>query len=328
MQDTRRKSEIQTLPHAWSRKQMNDTPCKKTNVFGIPVPAPNEILSSDRPKLLAEKLLHVLFCKIGDHDESSARLIDRVFSILGSRIEINSLVEVDLRRLVASEISQESLKSILSSRAASITRQIRPLVVGYSVLDYGCGDGLVGLGLQDDHAVTLCDIVDYRNSASLHLPYFLIPPTGKIPFEDRAFDTILLLTVLHHADDPRRVAQEACRLARHRIIVIESVVGVDQSCCLLGDPEQPNSLRSQHELGNFLELSMGEQLMFASFIDWFYNRILHIDVNVPYNFGTPRLWNELFFDLGAQGAGVCHLGLDQLAVPEFHTLHLFNLPAS
>jgi SAM-dependent methyltransferase len=44
-----------------------------------------------------------------------------------------------------------------------------------------------------------------------------------LPFDDDAFETALILTVLHHAREPDRVLAEARRVAR-RVIVIEDVV--------------------------------------------------------------------------------------------------------
>ena len=45
---------------------------------------------------------------------------------------------------------------------------------------------------------------------------------GVMPFTDGAYDTALLLTVLHHTPDPEAILTEAARVAR-RVIVIEDV---------------------------------------------------------------------------------------------------------
>lgn len=45
---------------------------------------------------------------------------------------------------------------------------------------------------------------------------------NAMPFADGAFDTALLLTVLHHTRDPDAILAEAARIAR-RVIVIEDV---------------------------------------------------------------------------------------------------------
>ncbi|MEM9738709.1 MAG: methyltransferase domain-containing protein [Pseudomonadota bacterium] len=46
---------------------------------------------------------------------------------------------------------------------------------------------------------------------------------GKdMPFEDRDFDTALLLTILHHTPEPDAILREASRIAR-RLILVEDV---------------------------------------------------------------------------------------------------------
>ena len=44
----------------------------------------------------------------------------------------------------------------------------------------------------------------------------------KLPYEDDYFDAALILTVLHHTDDPRNILLEAKRVARE-IIIIEDI---------------------------------------------------------------------------------------------------------
>ncbi len=45
---------------------------------------------------------------------------------------------------------------------------------------------------------------------------------GALPLPDRSFDTVVLSFVLHHARDPDRVLAEALRVARRRVVVLES----------------------------------------------------------------------------------------------------------
>jgi ubiquinone/menaquinone biosynthesis C-methylase UbiE len=45
----------------------------------------------------------------------------------------------------------------------------------------------------------------------------------KLPFDDLAFDTTLLITVLHHTPDPDAVLQEAIRVSARRIVVMEDI---------------------------------------------------------------------------------------------------------
>jgi len=162
---------------------------------------------------------------------------------------------------------------------------------GSIVLDLGCGDGKVGQLLceRKNCMVTLMDIMDYNKTS---IP--LVPYNGRdIHYPDNFFDHVLLLTVLHHSDDPVRVMGEALRVADQSVIIIESVY--------------------------FNELHRQINKLF----DWFYNRVLNNPrINVPFNFLTPEAWVALFEKLGGKVAHMEHLGIDEPLVPEWHTLYV------
>ena len=92
-----------------------------------------------------------------------------------------------------------------------------------TVLDIGCGEGAMGEHIARTHGcdLTLTDL-DAGVARSTHLPFQPCTPTA-LPFDDNAFDAALLTFVLHHADYPEAVMQEALRVSRHRVFVLESV---------------------------------------------------------------------------------------------------------
>ena len=92
-----------------------------------------------------------------------------------------------------------------------------------TVLDIGCGEGAMGEHIAHTYGwdVTLTDL-DAGVARSTSLPFRPCTPT-TLPFDDNAFDAALLTFVLHHADDPEAVMQEALRVSRHRVFVLESV---------------------------------------------------------------------------------------------------------
>ena len=94
---------------------------------------------------------------------------------------------------------------ILSSHLAPM------LAPGARVLDIGAGDGrLAGLlaSTRPDLQVRCIDLQTRPTSA-----YPVDLYDGKrIPFGDRAFDAVLLVDVLHHADDPLALLAEARRV--------------------------------------------------------------------------------------------------------------------
>ncbi|MFN8394539.1 MAG: class I SAM-dependent methyltransferase [Bacteroidia bacterium] len=114
--------------------------------------------------------------------------------------------------------AQRSIPPRLKIKLGRISKHLR---AGESVLDLGSGHGGLCLALReqgfDVHPV---DVVD-------HSFFPEVKPTiydGKVlPFGDGAFDTTLLVTVLHHTPDPDAVLREAARVTRGRIIVMEDI---------------------------------------------------------------------------------------------------------
>lgn len=113
------------------------------------------------------------------------------------------------------------------------------------VLDLGAGEGFVGqaiyeigrptshgelphdellndppLYVQPSYEVRLCDVSDLNRT---QLPHDLYDG-NTLPYEDGRFDAVVLYFVLHHCEQPRRVLNEALRVASQRVIVVESVV--------------------------------------------------------------------------------------------------------
>ncbi len=203
----------------------------------------------------------------------------------------------------------------LNNRSSIIYGQINPYVHG-RVLDLGCGDGNVGNQIaKSGLEVTLADVYRHPNVSSTGLPFVPIRQSSQVPVADNSFDTTLLLTVLHHADDPLAVLREARRVTKPTggIVVIESVYGI-------------------HDNSSFGQLTAEQQRMANIFFDHFYNRVLHFaedpaqKVNVPFNFNTPEGWSAIFEEEGLEQTVFTPLGIDQPTVPEYHTLHVVQNP--
>lgn len=88
------------------------------------------------------------------------------------------------------------------------------------ILDLGSGPGSICHLLRGrGFTVTPMDIEDVALDAGVRPTLY---DGLNLPFADASFDVALLLTVLHHAQDPMRVLAETGRVAR-RVIVIEDV---------------------------------------------------------------------------------------------------------
>jgi len=89
------------------------------------------------------------------------------------------------------------------------------------IIDIGTGSGQFSLVLKENgHQVTSVDIKDKTNTN-------LITPTvyngEKLPYNNNSFDISMLITVLHHCPNPENVFQEAARVSKNRIFVLEDV---------------------------------------------------------------------------------------------------------
>jgi hypothetical protein len=99
-------------------------------------------------------------------------------------------------------------------------------------------------------------------------------------------------------------------VAAKRIIIIESVIGIHHAF-----------ENAKYEL---LALSDEKQIAYAAFVDWFYNRVLHDDIPVPYNFTTPDKWQATFVNSGMRLLKTVHLGQDIEIGPEYHVLFVLE----
>jgi SAM-dependent methyltransferase len=286
---------------------------RKENFFGREVPKLREMIrdSGTRDYLHNALFLQLRELRVSDPGLSAEHLLEIAES--EDQNDYEPLAHDFLKnRNVLDNVQEELMK-----RSLTVKRQVNPYIAGKRILDYGCGDGLVGQLFSGDHEVTSADI--YKNP---RLP-------GGMPFYDLAkkdlvhdrFDTTLLLTVLHHADNPIETLNHAKTLTKEggRIIVNESVFGIGERGF-----DFDNTDRS-----DFRRLSLDEQWNAAAFIDHFANRVLYDPENkipVPYNFQSPVGWKEIFRKQGLNVRSVQPLGIDLVVFPEYHVLYELEVP--
>lgn len=132
------------------------------------------------------------------------------------------------------------------------------------VVDVGCGDGQIGALVQmrrPDVSVTGLDIA-MRPDTPIPVREF---DGRSIPLEDDGSDVVLLVDVLHHAEDPKALLTEAARVAK-RAIVLKDVTSLG--------PLSASTLR---------------------FMDWVGNA--RHGVPLPYLFWSQAKWRQVFSDL-------------------------------
>ena len=103
-------------------------------------------------------------------------------------------------------------RAVFSRRVRVLAERLAPLLPAGRVLDVGCGDGNVAkalLALRPDLAVEGYDVLE-RPRAEIPVTRF---DGRRLPVADGAADAVLLVDVLHHADDAAALLAECARAA-------------------------------------------------------------------------------------------------------------------
>lgn len=185
------------------------------------------------------------------------------------------------------------------SRLSSLLAELLPPNV--SVLDVGCGDGRVASMIsarRPDIAIQGID-VQLRDTA-------LIPVSGfdgeKIPFDDRAFDVVMFVDVLHHTQDPMVLLREAVRVTRDSIL-----------------------LKDHNDDGVFSN-------MILRVMDWVGNS--PHGVALPYNYWKKQKWDAAFIEVGVEPkVQIEKLGLypaliDKVCGRQLHFIASLSVPSA
>jgi len=122
------------------------------------------------------------------------------------------------------------------------------------VLDVGCGTGLFSEAFSLRKMVTTgIDINPAMVKAAADLVIdatFKCASADKLPFPDKSFDIVFLAHVLHESTSPVTVLQEARRVAKYRVAVLEWPYRAEDFGPPLEHRLQPETLkRAAHKAG-------------------------------------------------------------------------------
>lgn len=110
-------------------------------------------------------------------------------------------------------------RGVMNRRVSVLSAHIAPLFPhGCRVLDVGCGDGALAaaiMRLRPDLAIEGIDVLARRQA---QVPITLYDG-HSLPFTDAAFDAVLLVDALHHAQQPGELLREARRVACRQLLI-------------------------------------------------------------------------------------------------------------
>jgi SAM-dependent methyltransferase len=283
---------------------MTTTPHR--NAFGDLLYSPFDALNDSHLREILQTALRRVCDELGIRARHADTLLGKIWAFDPSTSIL--FIEAELQTAFAAFVDPGVLRAALDARAQRIASQITKHVLGPSVADIGCGDGMVSWYLRANFdAFSLFDVHNYLDQR-VQLPFHSYREGDSLS-DNLRVDTSLLLTVLHHAHDPMFLLRSTAQVTRKRIVIIESIYGMEDDCGITS-PLQAMKHDTQRK--------------YATFIDWFYNRILHDGVPVPYNYSTPAGWEQAFHRYGWRVSTKVDLGVDQPLVPEYHMLFVIE----
>ncbi len=151
-------------------------------------------------------------------------------------------------------------------RVRVLSKQLAQLIPpNSSVLDVGCGDALIGQLITQRKSDVRLEGIDVMVRKHTNIPVHPFNGT-QIPHEDKSFDVVMFVDVLHHTEEPMILLREARRVARQAVIIKDHT-------------------RNGILAGATLRL-----------MDWVGNA--RHEVVLPYNYWSRHRWLEAFDELG------------------------------
>lgn len=134
-----------------------------------------------------------------------------------------------------------------------------------TTLDVGCGEGSIDLLIQAAVPGLMIQGIDVLVWPEARIPVETFDGY-QLPFDDKNFDAVMFVDVLHHTDDPMVLLREAKRVARRAIV-----------------------LKDHTSDGALADLIL-------RFMDWVGNA--HHNVTLPCNYWSEQRWRAAFVELG------------------------------
>lgn len=136
-----------------------------------------------------------------------------------------------------------------------------------TVLDVGCGDGLLAHRIMQSRPDVVIVGLEVMARPQTHIPVQAFDGEA-LPYDDRSFDFVTFVDVLHHTHHAMKLLKEAARVGRKGIVIKDHICegSVDRL-----------TLRLMDYIGN-----------------------AHHGVALPYDYWSRRKWSEAFAQLGVK----------------------------
>ena len=93
-----------------------------------------------------------------------------------------------------------------------------------TLLDVGCGDGTLARAVVRRRPEIEANGVEVRARPQTAIPVREFDGR-QLPFADRSFDVVMLVDVLHHAEEPHLLLSEVARVAANCVIIKDHLTG-------------------------------------------------------------------------------------------------------
>ena len=108
---------------------------------------------------------------------------------------------------------------VTGRRARVVAERLAELIPERAqVLDVGCGDGRIASLVQHRRADVSIRGIDCLVRPHTHIAVVAFDGQ-QIPYESGAFDVVMLVDVLHHAERPHALLHEATRVAARSVVI-------------------------------------------------------------------------------------------------------------
>jgi SAM-dependent methyltransferase len=176
-------------------------------------------------------------------------------------------------------------------------QQLRNLIQGRRVLDYGCGSGYLGARLaRGGYEVVTTDVLDYRYEEARNLPFVRMTSPTDLDYPRDSIDTALVQAVLHHIDPPNlpEALRGLGRVATH-LLIKEDTYNLSPDL-----PRLDETVAQQPLLEAFVRLSSEAQFEALILIDYYANAVAQgiPEMNMPFAFKSPGAWEQTLEDNG------------------------------